>query len=58
VTTNFDWYGPSNTRWFGEREVRELAAKNGMLCSLLHVDEACYSARFADGADFRAASPS
>lgn len=58
VMMNFGWYIPSNTRWFCEREVRELAIKNGMLCSSFHVEEACYSVRFAHVADFRAASPS
>lgn len=47
ISTNFDWYSPSNARRFSETEVRALAADNNMATVFFHAEEACYSGRFA-----------
>ncbi len=47
VVTNFDWYSPSNARRFSEPEVRAIVAANGMAERFFHVEEACFSGRFA-----------
>jgi SAM-dependent methyltransferase len=49
VVINFDWYGPSNAQRFSEPEVRAIVAANGMSERFFHVEEACYSGRFAHG---------
>jgi SAM-dependent methyltransferase len=46
VVTNFDWYSPSNARRFSEEEVRDIVARNRMIESFFHAEEACYSGRF------------
>ncbi len=46
VTTNFDWYSPSNARRFSEQEVRALVQQNGLTPCFFHAEEACYSGRF------------
>ena len=47
VVTNFDWYSPSNARRFSETEVRAIVDANGMAERFFHVEEACFSGRFA-----------
>ena len=47
VITNFDWYSPSNARRFSEQEVRDIVRSNGLTETFFHVEEACYSGRFA-----------
>ncbi len=46
VTTNFDWYSPSNARRYSESEVRELVRASGLGIIHFHREEACYSGRF------------
>lgn len=47
LSTNFDWYSPSNAKRFSESEVRELIRANGMAERFFHSEPACYSGRFA-----------
>lgn len=47
LSTNFDWYSPSNARRFSEQEVRGIVDANGMLIVSFHSEEAAYSGRFA-----------
>lgn len=47
IVTNFDWYSPANARRFGEEEVREIVARNGLRIASFHAEEACYSGRFS-----------
>lgn len=47
VVTNFDWYSPSNARRFSEAEVRAIVRANRLIDVFFHVEEACYSGRFA-----------
>ncbi|MDB9862689.1 hypothetical protein OAC78_04870, partial [Litorivicinus sp.] len=47
VSTNFDWYSPSNARRFSKKEVRDIICANGMIEKFFHTEEACYSGRFA-----------
>lgn len=46
ISTNFDWYSPSNARRFSEQEVRELVARNRLEIVSFHQEEACHSGRF------------
>lgn len=46
VSTNFDWYSPSNARRFSESEVRNIVSTNKMDVQFFHSEEACYSGRF------------
>ena len=46
ITTNYDWYSPSNARRFSEEEVHALAEKHGLNETYFHNEEACYSGRF------------
>ena len=47
VVTNFDWYSPSNARRFSEKEVRDIISANNLTETFFHIEEACYSGRFA-----------
>lgn len=47
VVTNFDWYSPSNARRFSESEVRSIVSANAMNEVFFHIEDACYSGRFA-----------
>lgn len=46
LSTNFDWYSPSNARRFNEKEVRDIVSANRLTPSFFHTEEACYSGRF------------
>lgn len=46
VSTNFDWYSPSNARRFDESEVRDIVSNNGLRMIYFHTEPACYSGRF------------
>lgn len=46
VSTNFDWYSPSNARRFSEKEVREIVTAKGMKSLHFHSEEAAHSGRF------------
>ena len=47
VVANFDWYSPSNARRFSEKEVREIVSASNLTDVFFHIEEACYSGRFA-----------
>jgi len=44
---NFDWYGPSNARRFGEEEYKNIINQNDLTVEFFHKEEACYSGRFS-----------
>lgn len=46
LSTNFDWYSPSNARRFNENEIKKMAQDNGLAIEFFHNEEACYSGRF------------
>lgn len=46
LSTNFDWYSPSNARRFSEKEVRDIVSSNDLSEIFFHAEEACYSGRF------------
>lgn len=46
LSTNFDWYSPSNARRFNEKEVQDIVSANSLTPSFFHTEEACYSGRF------------
>ncbi len=47
LSTNYDWYSPSNARRFSEGEVRKIISANNMSDIFFHIEEACYSGRFS-----------
>jgi SAM-dependent methyltransferase len=46
ISTNFDWYSPSNARRFDKAEIQEIVASVGMQEVFFHAEEACFSGRF------------
>jgi len=46
VSTNFDWYAPSNAFRYTENEFKEWVLKNNLRILHFHKEEACYSGRF------------
>jgi len=46
VSTNFDWYGPSNASRYSEEEFRSWITINNLATLYFHREEACYSGRF------------
>ncbi len=46
LSTNFDWYSPSNARRFSENDVRDIVSANDLTVTFFHSEEACYSGRF------------
>ncbi len=46
LSTNFDWYSPSNARRFSEKEVRDIVSANDLSEIFFHAEEACYAGRF------------
>lgn len=47
ISTNFDWYSPSNARRFSQQEVENLICDAGMSIVCFHSEEAAHSGRFA-----------
>ena len=47
VSTNFDWYSPSNARRFSKEEFIAMIDQNMLNILSFHEEEACYSGRFA-----------
>ena len=47
ISTNFDWYSPSNARRFSKQEVLGIVEKSGLGVRFLHEEPACYAGRFA-----------
>ncbi|MCI7765136.1 MAG: hypothetical protein MSH45_01730 [Helicobacter sp.] len=46
VVTNFDWYSPSNAKRYAQEEFKKMGEDNCMKLLYLHVEEACFGARF------------
>lgn len=46
VSTNFDWYGPSNASRYTEKEFRKWIEMNKLTITFFHKEEACYTGRF------------
>jgi ubiquinone/menaquinone biosynthesis C-methylase UbiE len=46
MSTNYDWYSPSNAKRFSKEEFLKMAIDTNLLVAFLHEEEACYSARF------------
>lgn len=46
VSTNYDWYSPSNASRYSEAEFLDFAKQNGLDTVFLHSEEACHSGRF------------
>lgn len=46
VSTNFDWYSPSNAFRYSKEEFLEMADNSGIEPVFLHEEEACYCGRF------------
>jgi SAM-dependent methyltransferase len=46
VSTNFDWYAPTNAKRYSEEEFKDLIKSNFLEILYFHTEEACYSGRF------------
>ena len=46
ITTNFDWYSPSNASRYSEQEYKDMIKNNNLEIIHFHKEEACYSGRF------------
>ena len=46
ISTNFDWYSPSNARRFSKKEVEQIICDTGMSIVCFHSEEAAHSGRF------------
>ena len=46
VSTNYDWYAPSNAYRYTQKEFLKMATNNNMKECYLHEEEACHSGRF------------
>jgi hypothetical protein len=46
ISTNFDWYSPSNALRFSKKEVEQIICDTGMLIVCFHSEEAALSGRF------------
>jgi SAM-dependent methyltransferase len=46
VSTNFDWYAPSNAKRFSKTEFLAMVNANKLSVAFLHEEEACHSGRF------------
>lgn len=46
ISTNFDWYSPSNAFRYSKKEFEELLNKSKFRVSKYHSEEACHSGRF------------
>lgn len=51
VSTNFDWYSPSNAYRYSSDEFIALCQEAGFATSFLHHEEACHSGRFEKARD-------
>lgn len=47
VSTNFDWYSPSNARRFTKSEIESIVTDNDMVIQFFHSEDAAHSGRFA-----------
>lgn len=46
VSTNFDWYSPSNAKRYSKKEFEDMINKNNLITTYFHQEEACLSGRF------------
>jgi SAM-dependent methyltransferase len=46
VSTNFDWYAPSNAKRYSEEEFTNIINENFLKIMFFHKEEACFSGRF------------
>ena len=46
ISTNYDWYAPSNARRYSEAEFLEMVENSNLSVSNIHSEEACHSGRF------------
>ncbi len=46
VSTNYDWYAPSNAERYSKQEFLDMTNKSGLSISFLHDEEACHSGIF------------
>ncbi len=46
LSTNFDWYIPTNAYRYSEQDFRDMISSNSLEISYFHSEEACYSGRF------------
>ena len=46
ISTNFDWYSPSNAKRYSEEEYKIMINDNNLKINYFHSEEACYSGRF------------
>ena len=46
ISTNFDWYAPSNAKRYSLEEFIEMTTKANLAQNYIHSEEACYSGRF------------
>jgi SAM-dependent methyltransferase len=46
LSTNFDWYIPTNAFRYTEEEFRDMINSNSLEILYFHIEEACYSGRF------------
>lgn len=47
VSTNYDWYAPSNATRYSKDEFLAMTERCGLVAFHLHTEEACHSGRFA-----------
>jgi len=46
VSTNYDWYAPSNAERYSEEEFIKMIETSGLMVRPFHTEEACHSGRF------------
>ena len=46
ISTNFDWYAPSNAKRYSLEEFIEMTANANLSKNHIHSEEACHSGRF------------
>lgn len=51
VSTNYDWYAPSNARRYSLEEFLAMTERCQLIASHLHTEEACHSGRFRSNPD-------
>lgn len=49
ISTNYDWYAPSNAERYSKEEFTKMLEKAGLLVRSFHTEEACHSGRFIKG---------
>lgn len=49
ISTNYDWYAPSNAERYSKDEFTNMIENGGLLTRPFHTEEACHSGRFIKG---------